>query len=114
MILGGFVILIALFALYIFSPFFDSLYKGKKWEDVSGDRQNLKHRKEAILEGIRDLEYDFKLQKISEEDYSQVKSKLKREAVEIMKELDGQEHLPKDHAVNVAASKPKSRKKVRA
>src|SRR5207244_3606330 len=87
MILFIFYLTVALFVVYLLFAFFEKAYARKKLSPVSGEKENLEFRKEEILAAISDLEYDFEMKKITEADYLQLKEKLSREAVQIMKKL---------------------------
>ena len=113
MILAAFILLTGFFVFYLLSAFFEKDFRGKKLEVESPERQNLRVKKEMILEAMRDLEYDYKMKKVNEQDYLQLKENLTREAIEIMKSLDAVEGIVKENAVSFAASKSKPRKKVR-
>ena len=92
MILAAFILLAAFFASYILMPFFEKEFRRKKLDFGEDDtKEALAQRKEQTLEAIRDLEYDYKMNKIADRDYDQLKEKLSREAVEIMKKLDSLE-----------------------
>ena len=82
------VLLAGFFVFYIATPFFQKAFTKKGWDASSADRENLVHRKEEILEAIRDLEYDYHMRKITESDYLQLKENLARQAVAVMKKLD--------------------------
>ena len=88
MILGIFVLIAAFFAVYILLPFWEKDFSKQRLEFAGAEKENLAGRKSAVLEAIRDLEYDYKMQKVTEDDYHNLKEKLTKEAVDIMKNLD--------------------------
>ena len=45
-------------------------------------------RKDALYQSIKDLEFDFKTAKLSEEDYTDLRAKLENEAVALLKRID--------------------------
>lgn len=100
MILSAFILLALFFAVYILMPFFEQDFRKKKLDAGTTEKENLGHRKDEILEAIRDLEYDYKMQKMTEQDYSQLKENLTREAVEIMKKIDSLENGSKPDALS--------------
>jgi hypothetical protein len=51
-------------------------------------RAALEARKEAKYREIRDAEVDYRTGKLSREDYKQLDRQLRREAIEILRELD--------------------------
>lgn len=87
--LAVFLLLVAGFALYTILPFFDPNYKNKRVGALpQEERQSLQYRKDEVLAALNDLEYDFKMKKMNEPDYLQLKEKLTREAIDVMKKID--------------------------
>ena len=83
-----FILIAGLFAVYAILPFFDQNFRNKRLPGGSGERENLILRKEEVIVALNDLEYDFRLKKIGEPDYLQMKEKLTREAIDLMKRAD--------------------------
>lgn len=50
--------------------------------------QHLDERKAAIYENLRDLQFEFRLGKLSDQDYQQTKLDLQRELAGVMAEID--------------------------
>ncbi len=48
----------------------------------------LQQRKEEVYAAIKEMEFDYGMGKVSEEDYQELRSQYKVRALEIMKELD--------------------------
>jgi hypothetical protein len=61
--------------------------EGETTEDPR--RAELEARKEAKYREIRDAELDREQGKLSQEDWARLDAQLRREAIEILKELDG-------------------------
>ena len=55
---------------------------------VVEEYQHLLVRKEEILLSIKELEFDFKIGKISREDFDQMMKTLENEALEVLEKLD--------------------------
>ena len=51
--------------------------------------QHLEDRKQAIYENLRDLQFEFRLGKLSDEDYQQTKLALQKELAGVLSEMDG-------------------------
>jgi hypothetical protein len=49
--------------------------------------QHLEDRKQAIYENLRDLQFEFRLGKISDEDYQQTKLALQRDLASVLAEI---------------------------
>lgn len=88
MTLVAFIIVAAFFAIYVALPYFERDFKKKRLEFGETEKENLTHRKNEILEALRDLEYDHKMRKVSDQDYSQLKESITKEAVDVMRKLD--------------------------
>src|SRR3954468_21230034 len=50
--------------------------------------QHLEDRKQAIYENLRDLQFEFRLGKLSDEDYKQTKQALQRELASVLSETE--------------------------
>lgn len=66
-------------------------------------------RKEAIYQSIKDLEFDFKTAKLSEEDYGELREKLEGEAITILKAID-ETKAPKTSSPLQSISQPSKKK----
>jgi hypothetical protein len=72
-------------------PLFGNLQLKKLVEAVDPDSDEYKHllvRKEETLISIKELEFDFNTEKISESDYQELRKKLEAEATELIEKLD--------------------------
>ena len=72
-------------------PLFGKLQLKKLVEAVDPDSDEYKHllvRKEEALISIKELEFDFNTEKISEVDYQELRKKLEAEATELIEKLD--------------------------
>lgn len=112
MMLTIFVLFVALFAVYIVIPLFSKTWK-KENVITDSDRENLLYKKEEILSSLSDLEYDFKMKKVTEPDYLQLKASLKREAIQVIKQLEPVNGAAKEHAVSAPNKRSRTQAKVR-
>ncbi len=72
-------------------PLFRGLSKVKLFEKIDKSGEEYKHllvRKEEVLLSIKDLEFDLKTDKISEEDYKSLRNRLEIEAASILERLE--------------------------
>lgn len=88
MIWVAFYLVVGFFALYVLSPFFERSFRNRKLASSAVAQENLMFRKEEILGALDDLEYDYKMKKMTEPDYDQLKEKLTGEAIDVMKKLE--------------------------
>ena len=84
-------IFVVIVLLVVGIPLFSKLQLKKLVEAVDPDSDEYKHllvRKEETLISIKELEFDFNTEKISESDYQELRKKLEAEATELIKKLD--------------------------
>jgi hypothetical protein len=73
----------------------------------------LEERKASIYENLRDLQFEYRLGKLSDADYQQTKQDLQKELAAVLAEVDRLKGLPAPAAAAPApAPKPKARKNV--
>lgn len=94
--MGDFLVLVIMAAalggigLYVSAP----LLKERRTEKMLADyyeeteRHHLLSRKDSIYTAIKDLEFDHKTGKLSDEDYAELREKFEQQAAEILKEID--------------------------
>jgi hypothetical protein len=84
-------IFVVIVLLVVGIPLFGKLQLKKLVEAVDPDSDEYKHllvRKEETLISIKELEFDFNTEKISESDYKELRKKLEAEATELIGRLD--------------------------
>jgi len=84
-------IFVVVVLLVVGIPLFGKLQLKKLVEAVDPDSDEYKHllvRKEETLISIKELEFDFNTEKISESDYQELRTKLEAEATELIGRLD--------------------------
>ena len=84
-------IFVVIVLLVVGIPLFGKLQLKKLVEAVDPDSDEYKHllvRKEETLISIKELEFDFNTEKISESDYQELRKKLEAEATELIGRLD--------------------------
>lgn len=81
----AFVVLVCLVALVVIAP----LRRPAEREALERDRAaELEAAKEAKYREIRDAELDYRMGKLSEEDWKRTDRELRAQAIEILRELD--------------------------
>jgi hypothetical protein len=68
---------------------------------------HLEQRKAQIYENLRDLQFEYRLGKLSDEDYQKTKVDLQRELAKVLAEIDTLQPAQAKAAVATAESKPK-------
>lgn len=91
---------------YIFQPFFtkDRVLLGIA-PNEKGRNVNLKAEYSNILITLKELEFDHKLGKLSTEDFNELNTRYRHEAVTLMKRLEGKNKGNKTKQKHVTASK---------
>lgn len=89
-------IVLSLFAVaFIGYPFYQASRKNISFE-LNHRAEELETRKSEIYAAIKDIEFDFQMGKLSEEDYQELKHQYRTEAVGLLKEID------KTHGIHTA------------
>lgn len=84
-------IIVAAILLLVGLPLFSKLSGKRLYTPVDPVGEEYKHllvRKEETLLSIKELEFDFETDKISEPDYKALRAKLEEEALQILKRID--------------------------
>ena len=92
-------------ALFIALPFFigHRAKKDRAHEDVmesdtrAGRAKALENRKENLYAAIADMDFDYGLGKLSEEDYRELRDKYRMDAARVLKEIDSIGGKPEPH-----------------
>ena len=84
-------ILIVLILVAVGIPLFSKLPPRQLFAPLDPDEEEYKHllvRKEEVLLAIKELEFDFKTDKISQPDFEALHHKLEHEAVDLLGKID--------------------------
>ncbi len=85
----GLLIALVISAIAIFAVAWPLLRKGPTPVMVEDDRlMELIHRKDQVLASIKELEFDFRVGKLSEEDYQQYDQRLRRQAIGLIQQIE--------------------------
>jgi hypothetical protein len=76
-----------LLGLYLVRPFFEAAYAGGDATVGLESLQSLSDSKERALRAIKDLELDFSMGKISQEDFDRAKNELSIELAGVLEEI---------------------------
>ena len=75
-------------ALFIAQPFFGT-GRGSRTEESENERNaQLEVRKQTLLEAIKELEFDYRMGKLSEEDFEEMNRVYREEAVAVLRQMD--------------------------
>jgi hypothetical protein len=86
--IGSILILLAILLLvanFLSQPFFEL---EKKTTNTENDYSHLLAERERLLDRIQELDFDYDLNKISDEDYQRARKPLVRKTANIMREID--------------------------
>ncbi|MCZ6634992.1 MAG: hypothetical protein O7G87_16470 [bacterium] len=88
MIIAAYILISAAVLVFIFQPLFtDQEAIGQASKQEIKRRQLLENR-EMIYEAIRELDFDYRMGKVEEDDYKTTRARYQARAVEVMKALD--------------------------
>jgi hypothetical protein len=73
--------------LYIFYPLILATGFAMGWESA-GPFQLLVRRKQTVYENIKDLEFEYRMGKLTEEDFLRLREELAHEAADLMRQID--------------------------
>ena len=82
------IVTFALVCIFVFRPFLTT--KGRIGERDAGPGGGipLVEEREALLDAIRELDFDHRMGKVEEEDYRETRSRYENRAVELMRVID--------------------------
>jgi len=100
-------ILVVAILLAVGIPLFSKLPPRRLFKPLDPAEEEFKHllvRKEEVLLAIKELEVDFKIDKISQPDFEALHNKLEQEAVDLLEKIDDLEkQLKKEKKASGAA-----------
>jgi hypothetical protein len=73
--------------LYIAYPLLQEVKKESAPEDEVTDQEKAQRQKEDIIESLKDIEMDFRMGKLSTQDYQSLKLDFEQQAVEIFQRV---------------------------
>lgn len=88
-------------------PLFSKLPPRRLFKPLDPAEEEYKHllvRKEEVLLAIKELEFDFKTDKISKPDYEALHNKLEQEAVDLLEKIDDLEKQLKEKKKTAGAA----------
>ena len=107
------ILISAAVALYVFRPLLSTA--GSPFlADIDSRSTGLKRllrRKETIYENIKDLDFEYKMGKLSEEDYHRLHQDYLREAYEVVSQIEAIQPEPLDRTGSPQVAAPKSGKR---
>ncbi len=98
-----FLLLTAAVSYFVAAPILQSRRQLLKL-DSNHKANDLLERKEAIYAAIKDIEFDYQMGKLSEEDFQALRQQYKDEAVGLLKKIDQIQHKA-DKSKNASAGK---------
>lgn len=81
-------ILLIAVVLYIAYPLLKEEGEAAEGERESTEKERLMEQKEDVIANLKDLEMDYRMGKLSDEDYRELKLDLERRAVEAFQEIE--------------------------
>jgi hypothetical protein len=97
----GLVLIIVGVALFVAAPLFESARRARE-DRLELERSRLEHERALAVQGLRELEFDREMRKLSDQDWAELKQNLEARALRAMAAL---EKLDKDAAARGAAGR---------
>jgi len=88
MIIAAFILIAAGVLIFVFTPLFDKNETIAQTSRRETKRRELLEQRDMVYESIRELDFDYRMGKVEEEDYQQTRARYAADAVEILKSLD--------------------------
>ncbi len=73
---------------FIFAPLFRKQGEVQRASNRESRRRQLLEERERTLEAIRELDFDFRMGKLEDNDYRQIRSRYEADAIAVIKKLD--------------------------
>jgi len=101
-------LLAAVTGFYVLAPLFRAdAAEAERISSAVSEERDLRSRREMLMSALKDLEDDRSTGKVDQKDYSQMKTELSTETIEIMKQLDALD-TARAKSSPVALPKPKA------
>lgn len=88
MIIAAFILIAAGVLLFIFTPLFGTHGTITQTSGREKRRRELLEQRDMAYEAIRELDFDYRMGKVEDDDYRQTRARYTTQAVELMKALD--------------------------
>ena len=79
---------VALVFIFVFRPFLTTRGRIGERDAGAGGGTRLVEEREALLDAIRELDFDHRMGKVEEEDYRETRSRYENRAVELMRAVE--------------------------
>jgi len=90
-------IIVGLSGYFLLTPFFRKHF-GVEAAFSSNGHQELTHEKQLLLSEVREIEFDYQMGKLSEEDYQTLTHEYKLRAAKVLKQLSGKSSSKHNHS----------------
>ncbi len=82
------IVTVALVCIFVFRPLLTTKGRIGERDAGPGGGSRLVEEREALLDAIRELDFDYRMGKVEEEDYRETRSRYQNRAVELMRVID--------------------------
>ena len=88
MIIAAYILIAAVVLIFIFRPLFASRGEIEGATRRENRRRQLMENREMVYDAIRELDFDYRMGKVEDDDYRETRARYEAEAVDIMKAID--------------------------
>ena len=113
MIIAAYILIATAVLIFVFRPLFAGREKIGQASKKEGRRRKLLEDRETLYESIRELDFDYRMGKVEEDDYRQTRTRYETQAVNLMKAIDqtnGRAEAVEDRVEQEIATLRRSRK----
>ena len=82
------IVIVAAVCIFLFRPFLTARGRIGERDAGPGGETRLVEEREALIDAIRELDFDHRMGKVEEEDYRETRSRYENRAVELMRAIE--------------------------
>ncbi|MDA0745192.1 MAG: zinc ribbon domain-containing protein [bacterium] len=88
MIIAAYILIAAVVLIFVFRPLFASRGELEEATRKEDRRRKLMEDREMLYDSIRELDFDYRMGKVEDDDYKETRSRYQAQAVGLMKTID--------------------------
>ncbi len=89
MIAAAYILVAGVVLIFVFRPLFAARGEIDRASRKENRRRQLLEDRETLYESIQELDFDYRMGKVEEDDYRQTRARYESQAVELLKAIDG-------------------------
>jgi hypothetical protein len=102
------ILLVAAVALFVAAPLAEGVYRRRRAGADRAELERLEHERGLAVQGLRELEFDHEMGKLSDADYLALRASLEARALSVMSAQERARREPRAAALKLATRRPAS------